>query len=79
MYDIFIKKKIKFISIIFFFLQIFLCGFANEEKEKIVKILNAGGATRYDTINSNLSHILVGNPSKKDSAMLNAVRYEYVL
>lgn len=41
-----------------------------------MKILNAGGATRYDTINSNLSHILVGAPTKKDLTMLQAVATE---
>lgn len=56
--------------------QIFICGFTNEEKEKIVKILNAGGATRYDTINTNLSHILIGSPTKKDLTMLQAIRSE---
>lgn len=56
--------------------QIFICGFSTEEKEKIVRILNAGGATRYDTINSNLSHILIGSPTKKDLTMLQAVSTE---
>lgn len=59
-----------------FIRQVFLCGFATDEKEKINKILNAGGATRFDTINSNVSHILVGSPSKKDVAMLQAVPTE---
>ncbi|XP_055297166.1 DNA topoisomerase 2-binding protein 1-A [Sitodiplosis mosellana] len=53
--------------------SVFMCGFSSEEKEKINKILNAGGATRFDTINSNVSHILIGSPSKKDITMLQAV------
>lgn len=43
-----------------------------------MKILNAGGATRYDTINSNLSHILIGSPSKKDIKMLQTIPTELV-
>lgn len=57
-------------------LQVFLIGFTSEEKEKINKILNIGGATRFDSINSNVSHILIGSPSKKDVTMLQAVRSE---
>lgn len=60
----------------FRFLQIFACGFASDEKEKIWKILNSGGATRYDSINSNVSHILVGKPTKADVVMLQAAKTE---
>lgn len=55
-----------------------MCGFTSVVKEKLVKIFNSGGATRYDTINSKLTHILIGNPSKKDISMLEAVQHEYV-
>lgn len=41
-----------------------------------MKILNSGGATRYDTINSKVTHILVGSPAKKDISMLQAVTHE---
>jgi len=39
---------------------IFLSGFSEEEKEKLKKILNAGGATRYDVFNEDVTHIIVG-------------------
>lgn len=53
-----------------------MCGFTSEEKKKINEILNASGATRFDTIKSNVSHILIGSPLKKDIAMLQAVPSE---
>lgn len=55
---------------------IFVCGFTDSEKEKIIKILNSGGATRYDTVNLKLSHILIGNPTKKDIALLQAAEHK---
>lgn len=56
--------------------QIYACGFAADEKEKVWKILNFGGATRFDSINSSVSHILVGNPSKAEETMLQTVENE---
>lgn len=69
-------RLISIYNIFQFIQQIFIIGFTNEEKEKVNKILNAGGATRYDTINSNLSHIVVGSPSTKDVKMLQAIQTE---
>uniref|UniRef100_A0A1B0FH09 BRCT domain-containing protein n=1 Tax=Glossina morsitans morsitans TaxID=37546 RepID=A0A1B0FH09_GLOMM len=39
---------------------VYLSGFHSEEREKLNRILNAGGATRYDAVNEELTHIIVG-------------------
>uniref|UniRef100_A0A1I8Q5H1 BRCT domain-containing protein n=1 Tax=Stomoxys calcitrans TaxID=35570 RepID=A0A1I8Q5H1_STOCA len=39
---------------------IYLSGFRTEEKEKLNRILNVGGATRYDVVNEKITHIIVG-------------------
>lgn len=54
--------------------QIYVCGFANDEKEKIFQILNRGGATRYETIHANISHIIVGVPSKHELGLITATQ-----
>ncbi|XP_055635302.1 DNA topoisomerase 2-binding protein 1-A [Toxorhynchites rutilus septentrionalis] len=40
--------------------NIYLSGFTGDDKEKLNKILNSGGATRYDEISDRISHIIVG-------------------
>uniref|UniRef100_A0A1A9WPL4 BRCT domain-containing protein n=1 Tax=Glossina brevipalpis TaxID=37001 RepID=A0A1A9WPL4_9MUSC len=39
---------------------IYLSGFRSDEREKLNRILNAGGATRYDAVTEELTHIIVG-------------------
>ncbi|XP_054728937.1 DNA topoisomerase 2-binding protein 1 [Anastrepha obliqua] len=39
---------------------IYLSGFRLEEREKLNRILNVGGATRYDVVNEKITHIIVG-------------------
>lgn len=39
---------------------IYLSGFTTEDKDKLNKILNVGGATRYNEINDKITHIIVG-------------------
>ncbi|XP_017035833.3 DNA topoisomerase 2-binding protein 1-A [Drosophila kikkawai] len=39
---------------------VYLCGFRGEEREKLNRVLNTGGATRYDEANEGVSHIIVG-------------------
>ena len=43
------------------FVQIYLAGFATNHRDKINRILNAGGATRLDDISDALSHVIVGD------------------
>ncbi|KAH8238267.1 hypothetical protein KR032_001764, partial [Drosophila birchii] len=39
---------------------VYLSGFRAEEREKLNRVLNTGGATRYDEANEGVSHIIVG-------------------
>lgn len=41
-------------------------GFELEQKEKLIKILNFSGATRYDEISERVTHIVVGNTSSTE-------------
>ncbi|XP_055911709.1 DNA topoisomerase 2-binding protein 1-A [Eupeodes corollae] len=67
---------------------IYLSGFRGEEKDKLNRILNAGGATRYDEINENLTHIIVGQLDEADFrawrsegllSVVNIVRLDWLL
>nr|XP_029713990.1 DNA topoisomerase 2-binding protein 1-like [Aedes albopictus]XP_029713991.1 DNA topoisomerase 2-binding protein 1-like [Aedes albopictus] len=46
--------------------KIYLSGFASDDKEKLNKILNSGGATRFDELSDRISHIIVGEHVQAD-------------
>uniref|UniRef100_A0A1Q3EWX2 Putative dna topoisomerase 2-binding protein 1-a n=2 Tax=Culex tarsalis TaxID=7177 RepID=A0A1Q3EWX2_CULTA len=46
--------------------NIYLSGFTGEEKDKLNKILNSGGATRYDELSDGISHVIVGSQVAAD-------------
>ncbi|XP_058825988.1 DNA topoisomerase 2-binding protein 1 [Topomyia yanbarensis] len=46
--------------------NIYLSGFTGDEKEKLNKILNSGGAIRYDEISEHVSHVIVGDQVAAD-------------
>lgn len=50
--------------------QIYLAGFGAEQREKLCKILNFSGATRYDDINERVTHVLVGDSSCHDLKLM---------
>ncbi|XP_016993061.2 DNA topoisomerase 2-binding protein 1 [Drosophila takahashii] len=45
---------------------VYLSGFRSEEREKLNRVLNTGGATRYDEANEGISHIIVGQLDDAD-------------
>ncbi|XP_055612855.1 LOW QUALITY PROTEIN: DNA topoisomerase 2-binding protein 1-A [Uranotaenia lowii] len=53
--------------------NIYLSGFTSEEKDKLNKILNTGGATRYDEISDGISHVIVGSYVPADFREMNAI------
>lgn len=68
--------------------SIYLSGFRGEEKDKLNRILNGGGATRYDEVNENLTHIIVGQLDEADFcswrqqgllSVVNIVRLDWLL
>lgn len=52
------------LSILFFILQIYLAGFAPNQRDKLNKILNVGSATRLDDITDALTHVIVGDENR---------------
>ncbi|XP_029163393.1 DNA topoisomerase 2-binding protein 1-A isoform X2 [Nylanderia fulva] len=44
--------------------NIYLAGFATNIKDKLNRILNVGGATRFDDISDAVTHVIVGDESK---------------
>lgn len=61
----FYKEKIHFN-----FQQIFLSGFANDEKDLLMKILNFGGASRFDELTDQVSHVLIGEKDENDMSVI---------
>ncbi|XP_058451555.1 DNA topoisomerase 2-binding protein 1-A [Malaya genurostris] len=45
---------------------IYLSGFTGDEKEKLNRVLNSGGATRYDEISEHITHVIVGEQVSAD-------------
>ncbi|XP_029032844.2 DNA topoisomerase 2-binding protein 1 isoform X2 [Osmia bicornis bicornis] len=49
--------------------NIYLAGFAANQRDKINKILNVGSATRLDDISDVLTHVIVGDENKASSEL----------
>lgn len=56
----------------FFIFKVFLIGFSTQVKEKLIKILNLSGATRYDDINERITHIVVGDRNNQDFKQIDS-------
>ncbi|KAL1116075.1 hypothetical protein AAG570_005570 [Ranatra chinensis] len=66
--------------------KIYLSGFTNQEKEKLKRVLNAGGATIFMQISDRLSHVVAGNFVAADTKIIskmqprpNVVTLEWIL
>ncbi|KAL0280534.1 UNVERIFIED_CONTAM: hypothetical protein PYX00_001796 [Menopon gallinae] len=51
--------------------NIYLCGFTAEDMEKLKKVLNVGGATRFNDLNEFVTHVIVG---KKTDSLLATLK-----
>ncbi|KAF5273001.1 hypothetical protein FQA39_LY07650 [Lamprigera yunnana] len=51
---------------------IYLVGFGTEQREKLCKILNSSGATRYNDISERVTHVVVGDESCMELKLLRA-------
>ncbi|XP_022903997.2 DNA topoisomerase 2-binding protein 1-like isoform X1 [Onthophagus taurus] len=49
---------------------VFIAGFSPDQREKVSRILNLGGATRYDQLSDRITHIIVGDPTLNDARAL---------
>ncbi|XP_044258153.1 DNA topoisomerase 2-binding protein 1 isoform X2 [Tribolium madens] len=59
--------------------SVYLAGFKPEQREKLAKILNLSGATRYDDISDRLTHIIVGDTSCPEVKIIKAKNYSVSL
>lgn len=50
-------------------MQIYLVGFATHARDKLNKILNVGGATRFDDISDTVTHVIVGDKNKASTEL----------
>lgn len=50
--------------------QVYIVGFGPEHTEKLNKIINLSGATRYDKFSDRVTHILVGDTNSHDVKLL---------
>lgn len=46
--------------------KVYLSGFQEADKEQLIKLLNSGGATRYDDLNEQVTHFVVGEHCEAD-------------
>ncbi|KAK9745844.1 BRCA1 C Terminus (BRCT) domain [Popillia japonica] len=56
--------------------SIYLVGFGNEQREKICKILNFSGATRYEGISDRLTHIIAGDTTCHELKLIRSKGYQ---
>lgn len=49
--------------------QIYLAGFASNQRDKLNKILNVGGATRFDDMSDALTHVIIGDENRAASEL----------
>lgn len=50
--------------------QVYIVGFGSEHTEKLNKIINLSGATRYDNFSDRVTHVLVGDTNSHDVKLL---------
>lgn len=62
-----------------YFLKVYLAGFQYEQREKLSKILNLSGATRYDDISDRVTHVIVGDPTCPEVKLIKTKNYSLSL
>lgn len=56
--------------------KIFLSGFSGQKLERLRKIINSGGGTRFNQINEIVSHVIVGNKVDTDIELLRNCEFQ---
>ena len=56
-----------------------MAGFIPDQREKLAKILNLSGATRYDDISDRLTHIIVGDTTCPEVKIIKTKNYSVSL
>ncbi|XP_025835634.1 DNA topoisomerase 2-binding protein 1 isoform X1 [Agrilus planipennis] len=65
-------KKVKMAGTFLDGCSIYLAGFSSEQKDKLCKVLNFGGAMRYDDVSERVTHAIVGDPSCHDLKLIQS-------
>ena len=56
--------------------KIYLSGFSGDKLEKLRKIINCGGGTRFNQINEIVSHVIVGDKVEADLELLRNCEFQ---
>ena len=59
------------------YLQVYLSGFSMEQTEKLRRVLNGGGATRFNEISDSVTHVIVGDIVSSDLKVLKSSGFRY--
>lgn len=59
------------------YLQVYLSGFSMEQTEKLRRVLNGGGATRFNEISDCVTHVIVGDIVSSDLKVLKSSGFRY--
>ncbi|CAH0559697.1 unnamed protein product [Brassicogethes aeneus] len=59
--------------------SVYVAGFDSEHREKLCKILNLSGATRYDSITDRVTHVIVGDVTCHDVKIIKSKGYACAL
>jgi topoisomerase (DNA) II binding protein 1 len=58
-------------------MQVYLTGFNLEQNEKLRRVLNRGGATRFNDISDSVTHVIVGDIVSADLKALKSSGFRY--
>ena len=56
--------------------KIYLSGFSGEKLEKLRKIINCGGGTRFNQVNEIVSHVIIGDKVEADLELLRNCEFQ---
>lgn len=59
--------------------QVYFTGFSNDHADKINKIINLSGATRYDTYSERVTHVIVGDPTFHEVKVIKNKGYSTIM
>lgn len=59
--------------------KVYLSGFNPDSKDKLIKVLNIGGAVRYDNLNDQITHVLVGTHVTHDMLTIETKKLHPIL
>ena len=55
-------------------MQLYLSGLTDRQQEKIIRLVNLGGGTRYGVLSPAITHVILGEESSGRGKLLQTVR-----